>query len=247
MAWDTEGTRRRLKEAATAEFAEHGPDGTTMARIAERAGINKERLYKYFGDKQALFETVLTDELDKLAASVAPVPSGFEEIGEFAGRTFDYQAAHPQLVRLLLWEGLSGGVADEANRMTHYEKKVQAYAAAQREGVLDDELSPEHLVFMIIGLAAWWISAPQLARMLTGLDDSDPAEHARRRASVVSAADARIRCTCAPSSSRASRSEATEMATNSSPISAPATPAEAMKKPVTLSGTTRRFCQARRR
>ena len=74
MAWDTEGTRRRLKEAATAEFAEHGPDGTTMARIAERAGINKERLYKYFGDKQALFETVLTDELDKLAASVAPVP-----------------------------------------------------------------------------------------------------------------------------------------------------------------------------
>src|ERR671922_140023 len=76
MAWDTEGTRRRLKEAATAEFAEHGPDGTTMARIAERAGINKERLYKYFGDKQALFETVLTDELDKLAASVAPGRSG---------------------------------------------------------------------------------------------------------------------------------------------------------------------------
>ena len=166
MAWDTEGTRRRLKEAATAEFAEHGPDGTTMARIAERAGINKERLYKYFGDKQALFETVLTDELDKLAASVAPVPSGFEEIGEFAGRTFDYQAAHPQLVRLLLWEGLSGGVADEANRTAHYKKKAQAYALAQRDGVLDDELSPEHLVFMIIGLAAWWVSAPQVARMV---------------------------------------------------------------------------------
>ena len=64
MAWDTEGTRRRLKEAAAAEFAEHGPDGTTMARIAGRAGINKERLYKYFGDKQALFETVLTAEFD---------------------------------------------------------------------------------------------------------------------------------------------------------------------------------------
>jgi hypothetical protein len=44
-------------------------------------------------------------------------------------------------------------------------------------------------VFMIIGLAAWWVSAPQLARMLTGADDSDPAEHARRRASVVSAAE----------------------------------------------------------
>jgi AcrR family transcriptional regulator len=189
MAWDTEGTRRRLKEAATAEFAEHGPDGTTMARIAERAGINKERLYKYFGDKQALFETVLTDELDKLAVSVAPVP-GFEDIGEFAGRTFDYHTAHPELIRLMLWEGLAGGrIADEANRTAHYKVKAGAYAAAQRDGVLDGDVDPEHLVFMIIGLSAWWASAPQLARMLTGADDSDPAEHARRRASVVQAAE----------------------------------------------------------
>ena len=190
MAWDTEGTRRRLKEAATAEFAERGPDGTTMARIAERAGINKERLYKYFGDKQALFETVLTDELDQLAASVAPFPDSFEAIGEFAGRTFDYQAAHPQLVRLLLWEGLAGGpVADEANRTAHYQHKARAYAAAQRDGAIDDDLDPDHLVFMILGLAAWWISAPQLARMITGADDSDQTEHARRRASVVRAAE----------------------------------------------------------
>jgi AcrR family transcriptional regulator len=40
-----------------------------------RARIKKERLYKYFGDKQALFETVLTGELDKLAASVAGPPA----------------------------------------------------------------------------------------------------------------------------------------------------------------------------
>ena len=189
MAWDTEGTRRRLKEAAAAEFAEHGPDGTTMARIAERAGINKERLYKYFGDKQALFETVLTDELDKLAASVAPVPSGFEEIGEFAGRTFDYQAAHPQLVRLLLWEGLSGGRGRRGEPHRALQEEGAGLRGGPARGCPRRRASPEHLVFMIIGLAAWWISAPQLARMLTGADDSDPDEHARRRASVVRAAE----------------------------------------------------------
>jgi len=190
MAWDTEGTRRRLKEAATAEFAAHGPDGTTMAAIAERAGINKERLYKYFGDKQALFETVLTGELTKLAASVSPPEGGLEDIGEFAGRTFDYHAAHPELARLLLWEGLAGGpVADEANRTAHYRRKALAYATAQREGVLDGDLDPAHLVFLIIGLAAWWICVPQLARMLTGADDHEAAEHARRRAFVVRAAE----------------------------------------------------------
>ena len=132
---------------------------------------------------------MLTDELDKLAASVGRPESGLEDIGEFAGRTYDYYAAHPELIRLLLWESLSGGpVADEADRTAHYKSKAQAYAAAQGEGILDPDLDPAHLVFLIIALNAWWFSAPQLARMLTGTDGQDPAEHARRRASVVRAA-----------------------------------------------------------
>ncbi len=55
-------------------------------------------------------------------------------------------------------------------------------------------------------------------------------ETARALVNDVSAAYARIRCTCAEASAFASRSLATEMATNSSPISAPATPALATKK-----------------
>jgi AcrR family transcriptional regulator len=188
VAWDTEGTRRRLREAAAAEFAERGPDGTTMAAIAGRAGIHKERLDKYFGDKQALFETVLSGELEKLAASVIPPAGGLEDIGEFAGRTFDYYAAHPELARLLLWEGLAGGpVADQASRTAHYQDKARAYAAAQRAGILDDDIDPDHLVFLIIALAAWWFSVPQLAVMLTG--EQNAGEQARRRASVVRAAE----------------------------------------------------------
>ncbi len=198
MAWDTEGTRRRLREAAAAEFAERGPDGTTMAAIAARAGINKERLYKYFGDKQALFETVLSGELEKLAASVIPPAGGLEDIGEFAGRTFDYYAAHPGLARLLLWEGLAGGpIADEASRTAHYQDKARAYAAAQRAGILDGDIDPDHLVFLIIALAAWWFSVPQLAFMLTGGQNAgeqaaggqNAGEQGRRRASVVRAAE----------------------------------------------------------
>ena len=53
MAWDTEGTRRRLRDAALVEFAARGFDGTTVGSIAERAGVNKERLYSYFGGKQS--------------------------------------------------------------------------------------------------------------------------------------------------------------------------------------------------
>ena len=70
MAWDTEGTKRKILDAAVAEFAAYGPDGTTIARIAQRAGVNKERIYYYFGDKRALFTYVLRDELAKVARAV---------------------------------------------------------------------------------------------------------------------------------------------------------------------------------
>jgi hypothetical protein len=55
-------------------------------------------------------------------------------------------------------------------------------------GLLDDDLDSAHLVFLIIAVAAWWQAVPQLARMLTGADGADPAEHTRRRTCVVRAA-----------------------------------------------------------
>ena len=189
MAWDTEGTRRRLKQAATAEFAERGLAGTTMTRIAARAGINKERLYSYYGDKDALWAVVLTEELERLASAVELSGVGLEDIGEFAGATFDYHAAHPQLGRLLQWEGLTRGpAADAIRRAAHYRDKVARFAQAQREGLLDTGLDPGHLVFALIALAAWWQTVPQLAQMITGATGDDPTEHDRRRAFVVEAA-----------------------------------------------------------
>jgi AcrR family transcriptional regulator len=189
MAWDTEGTRRRLKEAATAEFAEYGRDGTTMTRIAARAGINKERLYSYYGDKNALWEIVLTDELDRLASAVALTGAGLDDVGEFAGATYDYHAAHPELGRLLQWEGLTRGpAADAERRSAHYREKVKRVAQAQRAGVLDPELDAAHLLFALIALAAWWQTVPQLAELITGAGGDDLDERARRRAFVVDAA-----------------------------------------------------------
>jgi AcrR family transcriptional regulator len=189
MAWDTEGTRRRIRQAATAEFAERGPDGTTMTRIADRAGVNKERLYSYFGDKRALWEAVLTAELDRLASEVGLRGVGLDDIGEFAGATYDFHAANPQLARLLQWEGLAGGPpADAERRGAHYREKVERIAAAQHDGRLAPGLDPGHLSFAIIALAAWWQTVPQLAGMITGAGSDDLDERGARRRFVVEAA-----------------------------------------------------------
>ncbi|MEU4448109.1 TetR family transcriptional regulator [Actinosynnema sp. NPDC050801] len=184
MAWNTEETRRRLKEAAVVEFAAHGLAGTRVERIAARAGVNKERLYNYFGDKDRLFHAVLSDELAKIAAAV-PL-DGLRDVGEYAGRCFDYHLAHPHLVRLLQWEALAygdGAVPDEEGRVAHYRRKVEAFRAAQADGVVDASPEAADLVFTVMSLAAWWFAVPQVARMVTGPDDVE-----RRRAVVVDAA-----------------------------------------------------------
>ena len=160
-----------------------------MARIAALAGINKERLYNYFGDKRQLFETVLIEELEKLAVSLGMNAPGLDDIGEYTGCIFDYHAENPHLVRLLLWEGLSDGPAvNEGVRTAHYQRTVVVFGDAQRNGILNDDLDPAKLVFLLIGLAAWWFAVPQLSRMVTGSDGNVPTERSRRRACVVSAA-----------------------------------------------------------
>lgn len=189
VAWDTEGTQRKLRDAALTEFAAKGFDGTTVGSIAARAGVNKERLYSYFGDKRALWELVLATELERLASAVRVTGAGLDDFGEFAGLTFDYHAAHPELARLLQWEGLQNGPpADASRRTTHYREKVKQFAAAQQNGLLDQSLDPAHLVFALIALAAWWQTVPQLAQMITGAGPDDEQERARRRRFVVQAA-----------------------------------------------------------
>lgn len=189
VVWDTEGTRRKLREAALIEFSAKGFDGTTVAAIAARAGVNKERLYSYFGDKKKLWELVLSTELERLAASVGLSEAGVHDIGEFAGATFDYHATHPELGRLLQWEGLQEGPpADAIARRSHYQEKVTRFADAQRQGRLDPTLDPSHLVFALIALAAWWQTVPQLAEMITSATPGDENERARRRTFVVEAA-----------------------------------------------------------
>lgn len=204
MARDVEATKRRLREAALQEFAEHGLHGTTVERIAVRAKVNKERLYSYFGDKSALFLGILVEELDKVAEAVPVRVTRTEDFGELAGRTFDYLREHPEVQRLLLWEGLadSGAVAEEAGRRVHYRDKVAALEEAQRAGLLDDTISAHHLQFLLLAVANFWFAAPQIARMLAA-GPVDEQEWESRRRAVVEAAN-RLVCPVATSGNKRS-------------------------------------------
>ncbi|PRY36704.1 TetR family transcriptional regulator [Umezawaea tangerina] len=188
MAWDTEETKRRLRDAAVVEFAEHGFAGATTDRIARTAGVNKERLYAYFGNKQGLWSTVIDSELERLAAAVPLTADSLRDIGSFAAALYDYHASHPHLGRLLQWQELRAeDTSPDPATTVHYRRKVEVFAQAQRDGVVDPDVDPGMLMFSLIALAAWWQTAPRLARMVTG-SGASARERKRRRDFVAEAA-----------------------------------------------------------
>lgn len=195
MAWDVEGTKRRVREAAVAEFAEHGPVATTIDRIAVRAGVNRERVYNYFTDKPTLFATVVREQLELIAKAVPLTINSLDDVAAFAVNTFDYQHRHPDLARLVLWEGLydDGHVADELARSQIYAEKVAQMAQAQHRGVVTDAVDPAYLVFLLISLSSFWSAAPQVARMTTGRRADARGEQGRRRAALIHVATAMAR------------------------------------------------------
>jgi AcrR family transcriptional regulator len=106
VAWDVERTKQLLLSAATAEFSRYGLAGARVDRIAANAGVNKERIYQYFGSKESLFATVLERELTAALDSIVIAGSGPDAIADYAGKAFDYATEHPDLARLTFWEGL---------------------------------------------------------------------------------------------------------------------------------------------
>lgn len=185
MAWNPALTKQRIRDAAVTEFAEFGPAGARVDRIAARAGVNKERLYNYYGAKQDLFETVLQEELGKLAAAVPLHEEQVLDLGGYAGHVFDYHLEHPELLRLLHWEGLQLGaasVANEVQRTAYYQAKTAVIRDAQRAGSIAAEPSAGQLLYAVVALAAWWFVAPQVARMMLGEQADD---RSAQRASLV--------------------------------------------------------------
>lgn len=107
---DPEGTRRRILEAATAEFAAHGLAGARVAAICVRAAVNKRMLYHYFGDKDQLFVAVLEETYEAIRAReralrlehLPPV----EAMRRLVETTWDHYVDHPEFIKLLNSENM---------------------------------------------------------------------------------------------------------------------------------------------
>lgn len=70
------GARERLVVAAVDLFTEQGYDATTVAQIAERAGVTKSTLFRYFPDKREILVAGQETLSRLMSEGIAEAPPG---------------------------------------------------------------------------------------------------------------------------------------------------------------------------
>ncbi|MEV5841037.1 TetR/AcrR family transcriptional regulator [Streptomyces sp. NPDC051985] len=117
--------RLRLVQAAIDLFGEQGYDSTTVAQIAERAGLTKTTFFRHFPDKREVLFTgqqehgrLLTEGIEGAPASATPleaVAAGLDALAAsftpeqraFAPRLSAVIAGHPELRERLAFKELN--------------------------------------------------------------------------------------------------------------------------------------------
>ena len=190
-----EATRRKLLVAARREFAASGLAGARVDEIAARAGVNKQLVYHYFGDKDALYLAVLEWVYEEIREqerklNLEGLPPG-EAIRKLIEASFDHLAAHPDFIVLLNDENRGGArhVRGSKRLEAMHSPLVSMVSKILKQGVESGAfrrgVDPVQLYISIAGLSYFFFSNTPTLSAIFGKDLKSPAAQRTRRRHVV--------------------------------------------------------------
>jgi TetR/AcrR family transcriptional regulator len=192
---DPVATRKKLLAAARHEFARSGLAGARVDEIANRAGVNKQLVYHYFGDKDALYGAVLEWVYEEIRAqerklNLEGLPPD-RAIRKLIESSFDHLALHPDFIVLLNDENRNGARHVRASPKIEdmHSPLVSMVSRILKEGVRDGTfrrgINPVHLYISIAGLSYFFFSNTPTLSAIFGKDLSSAAARRARRKHVV--------------------------------------------------------------
>ena len=144
-------TLDKIEKAVRKVFAGFDPSEVTMAQIAKSANVSLQTLYKYFGDKQTLFNTIMDIVLGRLAERIMDHLQGIDSVKDRLRKTlwvcFDFVDSHPDAVMVI-----SSVSVSRIRSIAIYENKellsafMSVFADGQSRGVLNDSV-PLYILF----------------------------------------------------------------------------------------------------
>lgn len=179
---DLERTREKILAAAATEFAGKGFAGARVDAIARRARVNKQMLYYCFGAKRELYREILRRKFAERTAFLDSMPATIEEA---LLHIFDNSTDDLDFVRMLEWEALDSSSAAKTvaaeERRALFAKAMEKFGGAQRAGAIAADVDIRHLFISFIACAVFPLAFPQMMRLVTGLEPTDPRFRKSRR------------------------------------------------------------------
>lgn len=200
---DPVATKAALLKSAVGEFAAKGLAGARIDEIAQRAGVNKQLVYHYFGSKDELYRAALElvyaeirERERALHLGDLPPQAAMERL---IGFSFDYLAEHPEFLALLNDEN-----RQEARHIRGSERLEEMHSPlvallketlerGAEEGVFRRDLEPVQLYISVAGLSYFFFSNNRTLSAIFGRSLDTPKAVAERRRHIISFAMSALR------------------------------------------------------
>lgn len=178
FAQKREALNEKIREAAIAEFAEHGLRGTTTQAIADRAGLTKTKLHYHISGKEELYQDVIdqiigiwADLFDGSAVNRDPE----SVLRDYIVRKVRFSLEHPNKVKLFANEVMrdAGMLQDHWIRSRGDVRR----SASLIEGWITEgrvrPVDPVLLLFHIWAMTEYYAVMGKQVRFFLELEDSD--------------------------------------------------------------------------
>lgn len=192
---DSARTKAAILKAARDEFCEQGFNGARVDAIAARAKANKRLLYHYYGNKEALYQTVLLDAYKEIRNGERELSlrqhHPVEAIDRMVRFTFRHFLANPWFPRLLAVENLQNArflkqISDLPALHSPLVTELRDIIRRGNEmGVFRPDVDPMQLYISIAGLGYFYVSNIKTLSVIFDRDLSEFAAIQEREAQAV--------------------------------------------------------------
>jgi TetR/AcrR family transcriptional regulator len=170
--------RDRLEADIVAEavkvFAESGYEGTSIATVADNAGLSKQNLMYYFPTKQALYERVLDDVLDDWLQRMDNLAASDQEpravLRAYVQAKLKFSREQPWASRVYAMEVISGAQVYGAQIQRRVVPLLRKDIEVFEQWIAAGKIAPvnaTHLLFAIWAMTQSYADfAPQMALVL---------------------------------------------------------------------------------
>lgn len=167
---DPEATRRAILDAAEEHFVSRGPDATSLAEIAQTAGVNKSLIHHHFGSKEALWEEVqgrhMHQYFEAQREMLQNAPSTSDLLRDSLVAFFRFLQSDPKSVRFISWSYCAAEPCKTDQEKALFELGIQRIRDSQAKGEIRTDIEPLFVIKAFLALAVHWFQTRELTHAM---------------------------------------------------------------------------------